>query len=202
MIARAIAAVVLSLLMASEVRAQYDTPSFLPPRPGDDIGIYLSDVERADFALQGIWRQGGNLNLGLRLGYIDFERDDGAIVVGAESWGLVARADNDFPVDMAWTLGVGATFNDHTVLEVPLGLTIGRVVQLDALTLQPYGHPRIALFIAPDANDEVRLRGLFDLGVDAVVSDSWKLRVGATLGAIDAVGIGLAYTWTRGAVVR
>lgn len=202
MITRAIAVILLSLVMASEARAQYDTPSFLPPRPGDDIGIYLSDIEGADFGLQGIWRQGGNLNLGLRLGYIDFRRDDGAIVVGAESWGLLARADNQLPVDVAWTLGVGATFNDHTVLEVPLGLTIGRVLQLDALTLQPYAHPRIALFIAPDSNDEVDLEALFDLGVDAVVSDSWKLRVGATLGGRDAVGIGLAYTWTRGAVVR
>lgn len=201
MMTRAIAVILISLFMASEARAQYDTPSFLPPRPGDDIGIYLSDIEGADFSLQGIWRQGGNLNLGVRLGYIDF-RNDGAIVVAAESWGLVARAGNQLPVDLAWTLGVGAAFDDDTVLEVPLGLTIGRVLQLDALTLQPYAHPRIALFIAPDANDEVRLRGLFDLGVDAVVSDSWKLRVGATLGAIDAVGLGLAYTWTRGAVVR
>lgn len=201
MITRAIAVILISLFVASEARAQYDTPSFLPPRPGDDIGIYLSDPEGADFGLQGIWRQGGNLNLGVRLGYLD-RRDDGAIVVAAESWGLVARAGNQLPVDVAWTLGVGAAFDDNTVLEVPLGLTIGRVLQLDQLTLQPYGHPRIALFIAPDANDEVRLRALFDLGVDAVVSDSWKLRVGATLGAIDAVGIGLAYSWTRGAVVR
>lgn len=201
MITRATAVVLFSLLVASEARAQYDTPSFLPPRPGDDIGIYLSDVEGADFSLQGIWRQGGNLNLGVRLGYLD-RSNDGAIVVAAESWGLVARAGNQLPVDLAWTLGVGAAFDDNTVLEVPLGLTIGRVLQLDGLTLQPYGHPRIALFIAPDSGDEVDLRALFDLGVDAVVSDSWKLRVGATLGAIDAAGIGLAYTWTRGAVVR
>lgn len=201
MMTRAIAVVLFSLIMASEARAQYDTPSFLPPRPGDDIGIYLSDLEGADFSLQGIWRQAGNLNLGVRLGYIDF-RDDGAIVVAAESWGLVARAGNQFPVDLAWTLGVGAAFDDDTVLEAPLGLTIGRVLQLDGLTLQPYGHPRIALFIAPDSGDEVDLKALFDLGVDAVVSDSWKLRLGATLGAIDAVGIGFAYSWTRGAVVR
>lgn len=191
------------LLGAGQLQAQaWDVPSFLPPRPGDDIGIYISDV--GDFGLQGIWRQQGNLNLGLRIGYIDVGRD-GAVVAAAESWGLFMTADQELPVDVAWTLGAGAAFNGGTFLEIPVGLTIGRVIQADALTLQVYAHPRVALVFEPDApegREETDLEGLFDLGVDAVLNENLKLRLGATLGGTDAVGVGVAYRWTRGAVVR
>lgn len=202
MIGRSIAVLLAFLVMASDVRAQFDTPSFLPPRPGDDIGIYLiPDLGGADFGLQGIWRQRGNLNLGLRVGYIDLGTT-GAVVVGVDSWDLVAEAGDQFPVDVAWTLGAGAAFNGGTLLELPAGISIGRVFEIDPVTLQGYFHPRLALFIEPDAPDEIFVEGLFDLGVDALLSEDLKVRLGITLGRVDAVGVGLAYRWTRGAVVR
>lgn len=189
-----------ALGMATEARAQWDAPSFMPPRPGDDVGIYLTDY--VDFGIHGIWRQQGNLNLGLRLGYID-GFGDGALAVGAESWDLMVEGGADFPVDVGWTLGAGAVFNGGTRVEIPVGLTLGRVLDLDPVSLQVYGHPRLGLFIAPEAaNDEVALKALFDLGVDAMLQENLKLRIGATMGYINAVGIGLAVRWTRGAVVR
>lgn len=198
---RILAAVLASLIIVSDARAQFDTPSFLPPRPGDDIGIYLTDGGNADFGIQGIWRQRGNLNLGVRVGYLDLG-PDGAVVVGVDLWDLLAEAGSQFPVDVAWTLGAGAAFNGGTLLEIPAGLTIGRVIQWEALTLQPYAHPRLALFVESGEGDEVSLEGLFDIGADAVLNENLKLRIGVTLGSIDALGLGLAYRWTRGAVVR
>lgn len=204
MLIRAAAVVLASLILASDARAQIDTPSFLPPRPGDNIGVYLTDVGGADFALQGIWRQGGNLNLGLRVGYIEIP-GAGAIVVGAESWGLLAAAGPRFPVDVAWTLGAGAAFNGGTLLEVPAGLSIGRVFDVEPITLQVYAHPRLALFVEPDAanaDDELDVGVLFDIGADAAVNENLTVRLGITSGKIDAVGIGLAYRWSRNVVVR
>ncbi len=206
MLIRTLVVVLATLILASEARAQhqYDTPGFLPPRPGDDIGIYLADVSGADFALQGIWRQGGNLNLGLRIGYIEIP-GDGAIVVGAESWGLLAEAGPRFPVDVTWTLGAGAAFNGGTVLEIPAGLSIGRIFDVAPITLQVYVHPRFALFVEPEAanpEDELDVGGLFDVGVDAAVNENLTFRLGVTRGKINAAGIGLAYRWSRNVVVR
>lgn len=200
---RLLAMVLLALSAASSARAQvpWDAPSFMPPRPGDDIGIYLSDI--GDFGIQGIWRQGGNLNLGLRLGYIDRDLVDGTITVGAETWDLLVTAGDALPVDVAWTLGAGAAFNGGTTLGVPLGLTFGLPVDFDPFRLQFYAHPRLGLFVHSVAdNTNLELGGLFDLGVDALLNEDLKLRLGATFGHRDALGIGLAYRWTRGAVVR
>lgn len=191
-----------AVLTASSVRAQeaWDAPAFMPPRPGDDIGVYLSDI--GDFGIQGIWRQTGNLNLGLRLGYIDTP-GDGIILVGAETWDLVVAAGNALPVDVAWTLGAGAAFNGATVFEVPLGLNFGLPVDLDRLRLQLYAHPRLGLFAVSVADDtNLDLDALLDLGLEAVLNQNLKLRLAATFGESDALGIGLAYRWTRGAVVR
>jgi hypothetical protein len=199
---RSILMVLVALGIASEANAQWQEPTFLPPRPGDDIGIYLSDI--ADFGIQGIWRQQGNLNLGLRLGYID-TAGDGIVTVGVETWDLLVDAGPDFPLDVAWTLGAGAGFNGGTVIQIPVGLTIGRTLPLETVAFQIYGHPRLGLFIYPDAPegvDELELEGLFDLGVDALLNENIKLRFGATFGEIDAVGIGIAFNWSRGAVVR
>lgn len=199
---RTLAMVGTALLIASSARAQlaWDAPSFMPPRPGDDIGVYLNDVD--NFGIQGIWRQGGNLNLGLRIGYID-RIGDGIIQVGVESWDLLVAAGDALPVDLAWTLGAGASFNGATSLEVPLGLTFGLPVDLDFVSLQVYAHPRLGIFVHSVAdNTNLDLDVLFDLGVDAALNENFKLRLGATFGGNDALGIGVAYRWTRGAVVR
>ncbi|NIQ59156.1 MAG: hypothetical protein GWN02_30820, partial [Gemmatimonadetes bacterium] len=162
--------------IAGGARAQaFDVPSFMPPRPGDDIGAYISTL--GDFGIQGIWRQQGSLNLGLRLGFIDYDFDD-AITVGAETWGGIVRAGPEFPLDVTWTLGLGAGFNGGTTLfEVPLGLSMGRMLDAGTLPIQLYGHPRIALVhFSSDVVDDTDLEFLFDLGADFHISPDWKLR--------------------------
>lgn len=194
--------VLAGLGFAGSASAQaFDVPSFMPPHPGDDIGGYLTT--QGDFGIQGIWRQQGNLNLGLRFGYVDYDRRDGAITIGAETWGEVMEAGRDFPLDITWTLGIGAGFNGGTLFEVPVGLSLGRVLDTEFMPIQVYGHPRIALAVfSNDAGDDTDLEFLFDLGADFHFNPEWKFRVGATLGDAEAFGVGLAYRWSRGAVVR
>ncbi|MBW3555254.1 MAG: hypothetical protein KY466_17235 [Gemmatimonadetes bacterium] len=192
-----------AVLVASGAQAQiWDAPSFLPPRPGDDVGVYLTQPDGSEFGLQGIWRQGGNLNLGVRVGYVDFDLDD-VLVAGAETWGALMSAGADFPVDVSWTLGLGAAFGDVTRLSVPFGLTIGRALVLSPVTLQVYGHPRLALVAVSSGNaTDTRLDGFFDLGADVHLNEEWKVRLGFTLGGTDAFGIGLARRFGRGVAVR
>lgn len=200
---RVLLIVIAALTVATGARAQaWDVPSFLPPRPGEDIGAYITT--QGDFGIEGIWRQQGNLNLGLRVGYVDFDVDDGAVIVGAESWGPLMTAGPEFPLDITWTAGVGAGFNGGTLFEVPAGLSIGRTFPLSNLMVQLYGHPRLALvFWSRNDQDDTDIEGLFDLGADIQLSPDWKLRLGFTLGGFDeAGGIGLAYRFGRAVSVR
>lgn len=191
-----------ALAVATGTQAQvWDAPSFMPPRPGEDIGIYLSEPDGADLVVQGIWRQRGNLNLGVRVGFAD-QATGGAFQAGAETWGEIMSVGPDFPVDVTWTLGAGATFGDFTLVSIPLGVTIGRTLTT-ALPLQVYAHPRLALVVASfNNNTDTDLDGFFDLGADLHLGPDWKARLGVTLGGTDAYGLGLAYRFGRGVTVR
>lgn len=192
-----------ALAVGADARGQalWDTPSFLPPRPGDDIGVYLTDGDNTDFGIQGIWRQQGNLNLGLRLGFVD--AFDDLIIVGGETWNTLATAGPEFPMDVAWTLGVGAAFGEGVNFSVPLGLTVGHTFVTAPFTFQLYGHPRLALVVVSRDNyDDTDLEGLLDIGADFHLGPDWKLRLGFTVGGYDALGIGMAYRWGRSVAVR
>lgn len=200
---RAVLIMVAATAVATPVSGQaWGSPTFLPPSPGDDIGLYLTDMDGVDLGFQGIWRQQGNLNLGLRVGFLDTNLGDDLITVGVETWDRILQ-NSDLPVDVAWTLGAGAAFGDGTFIGIPVGLTIGRVIDLDGIAFQLYGHPRLSVEIASfNDNTDTDLDGLFDLGADVYLGDAWKLRLGATIGGPDAVGVGLAYRFTRGVAVR
>jgi hypothetical protein len=198
---RAVLLTAAALFCATEARAQLDAPSFMAPRTGDDIGVYVTAPGDADYGVQGIWRQRGGLNVGLRFGYTDIG-DESLVSVGAETWALVKGATDDFPVDVSITFGAGATFNGGTTGEVPVGLSIGRSMSLGPIQLQVYGHPRGALLFhvdVPEDQDELEFDARIDAGVDLVLANTLKLRFGATLGDFDALGVGVAYRWRRAA---
>jgi hypothetical protein len=202
--ARTWAIAIVALVGAAEARAQMDAPSFLAPRTGDDIGVYIIDPGDADLGVQGIWRQRGGLNVGVRAGYLDLG-EESLVTVGAESWALVKGASDDFPVDVSVTFGAGVTFNGGTTGEAPMGLSIGRTANLGPIELQFYGHPRAALLFhvdVPEDQDELEFDARVDVGIDLVLVNALKLRVGATIGDYEAVGVGIAYRWTRSADAR
>lgn len=196
---RATFILVVALASASQAHAQWSAPSYMPPRPGEDIGIYLAAAD--GLSIQGIWRQHGNLNLGLRVGYME---GHGGVVTAAETWGTVFTAGVEFPVDVSWTLGAGAVFGDGTSAEIPVGLSIGRTLAFHPFVVQLYGHPRLSLILAdgPDGSEELELGGLFDLGLDIMTGRGITLRLGTTLGTFNALGAGMAMSWGRAVEVR
>ncbi len=201
MIRPALVAMTLCLACSSHAHAQWSAPAFMPPRPGDEIGLYLSSIE--NFGVQAVWRQTGNLNLGLRGGWIDGPTDGGA-VVAVESWGLLLPAGVVMPVNVAWTLGAGAVIDDGTSLEVPVGVSAGITPAFGPLTVQLYAHPRLALIMrmGRDEPDETEIGGLFDLGAEFMTGGGLKVRLGGTLGSFNALGLGLAVPWGRGVEIR
>ncbi|HEX7120309.1 MAG TPA: hypothetical protein VF212_16065 [Longimicrobiales bacterium] len=188
-------------LAAQEVPA-WDSPTFLPPRPGDDLGVYLVDPSGGDWALAGIWRQSGNLNLGVRLGVADAP-DETPVFFGAEFYGPLVRADRDFPLDVAWLLGAGATLDGGTFLRIPAGVSVGRAVDADGLVFVPYAVPRVGFdILADDGDSETEFSFTIDLGVDLEVDESLLLRFGAALGDHDAIGAGVAWRLGRRVTAR
>lgn len=196
---------VVALLFASagSLSAQaWDGPSFFSPRPGEDIGIYLIDADGADdLGVAGIWRQEGNLNLGVRLGLLDGDR----FSVGAEFYGPIGGVQA--PLLLSWVVGVGGTFNGADWIRVPAGLSIGASFDAGTLSIMPYVHPRIAFdyisFDTPAGDDsDSELNFDLDLGADIGLGPRFVLRFGATVGDWDAIGVGVAYRLGRRVVVR
>lgn len=190
---------VVALAFASEASAQWSAPSYMPPRPGEDIGVYLAAAD--GLAIQAIWRQHGNLNLGVRAGYMD---SHSGVVAAAETWGPVFTGGGTFPVDVSWTLGAGAVMGDGTSAEIPVGISIGRTISFHPFVLQLYGHPRLSLILRDgiENEEETELGGLFDLGMDVTTDRGLTLRLGTTLGTFNALGIGLALQWGRAVEIR
>lgn len=188
-------AVIALLAAASGAAAQeeWDDPSFMAPQPGNDLGFYF--VDEGGVGFEGIWRQTRDVNLGLRLGFVD--EAGGTLEFGAETWGPIVLADqNEFPLDVTWTAGVGASINGLNTIGVPVGISLGRTFDAGDLTMQVYGHPRLELlaFENPFTDDiDLDLDPRFDVGADLYLSHSVTLKIGASFGQGDALGIGLAW---------
>jgi hypothetical protein len=191
---------------AAPLSAQaWDSPSFFSPRPGEDIGLYVIDAEGGgDLGFAGIWRQEGNINLGVRAGLAGGDH----FSVGAEFYGPLDVLGPQSPVLLSWIVGAGATFNDVTWLRIPLGASIGmNIGTSSSIRIMPYIHPRVAFdLLARDTpageETETELNVDLDLGADIGLGQQFVLRVGATIGDLDAIGVGVAYKMGRRLVVR
>jgi hypothetical protein len=194
------------IALAGPLSAQaWDNPSFYSPRPGSDLGVYIFDPDGGDLGVQGIWRQQGNLSLGVRAGI-----SDDNVLVGAEL-GNPLNLSGAAPLLMSWVTGVGATFGDQfTYLRVPLGISVGaQFGQRGGIQIMPYVHPRVTFDfvsidedIAGDDNTESELEFEVDLGADVSLTPRLTGKFGATVTNGGSVGLGLSYSLGRRVVVR
>lgn len=201
----AVLTVGLMLGSAVPVAAQsWDSPSFFSPQPGEDIGLYVAGLTGGDIGIAGIWRQSGNINLGVRAGLTD-----DVIHVGGEYYKELNVPGPQSAVLMSWVLGLGASFNDDvTWLRVPLGVSGGLSLDAGGMNVLPYVHPRVTLdFVTvgrgaeEESNTEFNLP--VDVGADVAIGTSFVARVGATLNDGGTVfGAGLAMRMSRRLIVR
>lgn len=207
----------LALLLALPSLAlgqSFDAPAFHPPGEQDELGLYLVfPNEVTDVGVLGTFRKSGSeVDLGFRAAAMGLEGSLG-LAAGLDVKGRVASAGPaGSPVDVAWVTGVGvAGVPDRDVAQVriPLGLSLGRTLGGEDVSLTPYVYPRVALDFsfrpedrriggplgAGRSGDGTRLHGDVDLGFDAVFIPGWKFRFAVTLGHNEAVGAGLAISY-------
>lgn len=171
--------------------AQVFTPSYLSPRAGGDLGLYLSESP-GNFALEGIWRRNlGGYDLGVRLGVADVQ--DAAVLLGGE-------LRNPFqvegaPLNLAFSSGVQAILTeDFTSAGFIVGVTAGRTFIPGDFSVTPYIHPRVGLVSAPRRDADLRARILADIGVDVAFQPNLSFRIGLGIGSETSDwGIGLAW---------
>lgn len=200
-----IAALSFALVCTGQASGQsWESPTFFSPRPAEDIGVYLIQPDGDDLGFAGIWRQSGNINLGVRAGLTG-----DLIHLGGEFFNALDVLGSRSPVLVSWVFGFGASFDDEvTWLRVPLGVSAGIALDAGATTVTPYVHPRLALdFVTTGSGDDeesdTEINLPVDVGADIALGESLVLRVGATFeGGRSTFGAGAAYRMSRRLVVR
>lgn len=223
MLKRILVTAVLLLATAQGASAQrWDAPLFFGPRPMDDLGLYFVRTDRNDEflnvddanGLKLIWRQSGNLNLGVHVGTGDLENIGESLLIGAELYGPLAGLSGNTGLIMSWSAGVGAAFGslgddvEYIDFSVPVGVSIGLRLGSGSTALVPYVHPRASLdVVAVTVNDvedtETEFNFAVDIGADVSLGQRFILRPALTLGGDrEAFGVGLAYRTPRRVAVR
>lgn len=223
MLKRTLLAALLALpIFASNLLAQrWDAPLFFSPVPPDEIGIYYVRSNNAFFGedlngLKAIWRQTGNINLGVHAGIGDLEDAGDAIMLGAELSKGLSSLSGSTGLIMAWHLGAGATMGDGYVdLSIPLGVSVGlNLGSGTTSTIVPYAHPRVSYDLASfddEFGEEETISDFafaVDLGVDVSLGQRLMLRAAYTIGTENDVGqrdafaIGAALRIPRRVIVR
>jgi hypothetical protein len=194
-------------------QAGWDAPTFFSPRPMDDVGIYAFKTDFENFedqtGLKLIWRQSGNLNLGVHAGTADLDDFGDAILLGGEFYGPLTRATASTGLIMSWGLGAGAVFGENYVdLSIPLGVSVGMSLGTGGVSILPYVHPRVSFDLSSFDNalgeeeTETNIGLSVDLGVDVGLGERFILRAGGSFGDRDAFGAGLAMRIPRRVTVR
>jgi hypothetical protein len=191
--------------LAGEAAAQtVGTPVFMAPYRAftkSEFSATLSDPG-SGFALEGAYRYGsGTWDIGVRGGFwnIDAEGDDDLyLLAGVDFRYRVIAHSEDFPLDGALTFGVGGAFGDNSFGLVPVGLSLGRRVEIENSTVSfvPYLQPVLGLAFGDTGSgfDDDLIFAL-GIGVDFKLSSRFDLRITGGIGDIEGIGIGFA--WVR-----
>lgn len=189
----------LALAVQAEAAAQtIGTPVFMAPYRAftkSELSVTFSDPG-AGWALEGAYRYGQDrFDVGFCAGILNYSsggNDEVAFLAGVDVRFRVIEHTQDFPLDGAFTAGIGGSFGDVSQGFIPFGLSLGRRIELDdGISFVPYLQPVIG-FTFGDGSDAIFAVGL---GVDFKLSKSFDLRVTGGLGDIDGIGIGFA--WIR-----
>ncbi len=186
-------------LPSSAAAQTLGTPVYMAPYRAftqHEVGAMISDPGPG-FALEGYWRYGaGKFDVGIRGGLLSIDRDPGAtdvaLLAGADLRFRVIDHTEDFPLDGSFTAGIGGSMGDISRGYLPVGLSLGRRIELEGGTsFVPYLHP----VIVPTFGDSSDLLVAVGLGVDFKVSRALDIRVSGGIGDLDGIAIGLS--WIR-----
>lgn len=189
---------ILSIMMCFEVGAAWAQatrlPTFFAPRRGfglTELGVTLSRPGGDATTVEA--RYGAALNradLALHVGYGDPGTAESSFLAGAEARIPALRHTDTFPLDGAFILGVGRSFVERGgQTYVPVGLSLGRRLVLDANALQ------ITPYVQPTVIFESSSLFTFGLGIDVRVRGVPDVRVNWAAG--DLEGFSVSLFWAR-----
>ena len=191
--------VTLLVVMAAPLAGQATgTPSFNAPYRAfskSEFGGTISFPTGANYALEGQYRFGyQKFDLGARGGLIDFGGGFTRGILGAEGRTRVLTHTEQFPLDGAVIVGLGASFGQGTSSGLLSGgLSLGR--RLDPKDTQVsivlYGEPTLYIRTSGGGNPDFAL----GLGADLRLSKVFDLRVSVGLG--DNEGAAFSAVWVH-----
>ncbi len=135
----------------------------------------------------------GKLDLGIRGGFWNpGEGVDTRILVGVHGRQRVITQSEDFPIDGAVVLGVGAQLvSEASVLLIPGGLSLGHRFDIENsdVSIVPFVQPTV--FLKFNGDDEVLFA--FGFGADFRLSKALDARVSVGLGDLDGISLGAVW---------
>ena len=187
------------LALAAEGAAQATgTPTYNAPYRAftrSEFGVLLSFPEGGGIAPEGIYRlASGRFDIGFKVGFHDRDGADAIILAGVEARQRVITHSIDFPLDGALVLGVGGRFVERgSELVVPIGLSLGRRVNLQGSTVSivPYVQPTLFILAGDAVGDNVAFA--LGLGADFRLTPRFDGRLSVGLGDIEGVSIGFVW---------
>ena len=203
MIRRLVGLSLLAIASVAPLGAQaYRYPAFQPSRVVQrEYNFALADAGNGGTALVFQWREGlGNpkLQLTVDAGFAD---PDGAaetrLIFGGGLAYQLATSTNEMPFDIVLAGGLGATTGDNiTTIRIPFGAVVGHRFPLEGgYAISPFVHPRLSWdrvsfggASSSDTNLDV------DIGASFEIKPQMAVRLAATLGDGDAVGVSFAWS--------
>lgn len=212
----------LSVVAAAPAAAQfYNAPAFQPPVLATrEYNFVAASGSRAGTALLFQWREAlqtpWQLTAEAGLAAPVGANVDTRLIVGASVAYQAARADADFPFDVAFTGGAGFSVGNAdkagpgphaangTVVRLPFGAVLGHTFDLDqGYSLTPFVHPRLSFDRcssckagAADSKVDVDV----DLGGNLQLTPQLSLRVAGLIGGTDFLGatnaVAFSVAWT------
>jgi hypothetical protein len=200
-------ALALALTAGSAAAQATFTPSFNAPYRAftqHEFGGTISFQEGSSTALEGQYRFGYRaFDIGLRGGvrFIDAPGED-QILVGAEGRGRILTHSEQFPLDGALIAGLGLNLNGGTSFFVPVGLSLGRRLNIEDsdVSIVPYAQPTFFLinFESFGGNRDTEIEFGFGFGADFRLSRFFDARISAGLGTdLAPEGVSISAVWIR-----
>ena len=173
-----------------------------------EVGGTLSFPKGGGFAAEGLYGFGsGKFDIELRGGFLNpnggdtFLNPNGGdtrILAGVNLRQRVLEHTESFPLDGAVVFGVGGQFGDGTHFNIPVGISLGRRLDVEdsEVSIVPFVQPT-AFLTHSSANNisDTNLNFALGIGGDFRLSRMFDARVSVGLG--DIQGISISAVWLR-----
>ena len=190
----------------------WDTPILIGPGSPDAVSLFLIDPGEG-VGFLALWHGGGtDHRYGFRAGFAEDHAEDLVAFGGVDFSGDILSHSEEFPLDLIWLAGAGLSVGDQALLSIPMGVSMGRVLDDGDLRFHPYVAPRLVLdaYLGDDPvhshdggephrhiRDDTDLAFVLDIGADFSPSGSWAIRFGASLGDREGLAIGFSFPGWR-----